>query len=83
MCQLSPETNSTTPCVSSPENNRLQQDLQKVEQLEGKITSELSSLNERIQSMTEGLKTFSNLDALKAAGEEKKQVRILQILHCN
>ncbi|KAL2100138.1 hypothetical protein ACEWY4_004532 [Coilia grayii] len=66
------KSQSTAKGLSS-ENHRLQQDLQKVEQLEGKITTELSSLTERIQTMTEGLQTYSNLDALKAAGEEKKK----------
>ncbi|KAG7477147.1 hypothetical protein MATL_G00091030 [Megalops atlanticus] len=57
----------------SAESQRLQQDLQKVEQLETKINTELSSLKEKIQQMNEGLETYSNLDALKAAGEEKKK----------
>nr|XP_015217918.1 PREDICTED: intraflagellar transport protein 74 homolog isoform X1 [Lepisosteus oculatus] len=57
----------------SSESQRLQQDLQKVEQLESKINTELSSLKEKIQEMTEGLDIYSNLDALKAAGEEKKK----------
>lgn len=58
----------------SPESQRLQQDLQKVEQLESKISTELSSLKEQIQQMTEGLQTYSNLEALKTAGGEKKKV---------
>lgn len=66
------KSQSTAKGLSS-ENQRLQQDLQKVEQLEGKITSEMESLKERIQQMTEGLQTYSDLDALKAAGEEKKK----------
>ncbi|KAG9354078.1 hypothetical protein JZ751_012202 [Albula glossodonta] len=57
----------------SAESQRLQQDLQKVEQLETKINTELDSLKEKIQQMKEGLETYSNLDALKAAGEEKKK----------
>uniref|UniRef100_A0A8C5LNI7 Intraflagellar transport 74 n=1 Tax=Leptobrachium leishanense TaxID=445787 RepID=A0A8C5LNI7_9ANUR len=55
------------------ESQRLQQDLQKVEQLESKINSELTSLKESIQQMTEGLETYSNLDALRASAEEKKK----------
>ncbi|XP_040214557.1 intraflagellar transport protein 74 homolog [Rana temporaria] len=55
------------------ESQRLQQDLQKVEQLETKINSELTSLKEKIQQMSEGLKTYSNLDALRASAEEKKK----------
>ncbi|XP_043917374.1 intraflagellar transport protein 74 homolog [Protopterus annectens] len=55
------------------ENARLQQDLQKVEQLESKINAELNSLKEKIQEMTEALEVYGNLDALKSAGEEKKK----------
>lgn len=55
------------------ESQRLQQDLQKVEQLETKINSELTSLKDKIQQMSEGLKTYSNLDALRASAEEKKK----------
>ncbi|XP_072260421.1 intraflagellar transport protein 74 homolog [Pyxicephalus adspersus] len=55
------------------ESQRLQQDLQKVEQLESKINSELTSLKDKIQQMSEGLKTYSDLDALKASAEEKKK----------
>ncbi|XP_048874694.1 intraflagellar transport protein 74 homolog isoform X2 [Brienomyrus brachyistius] len=57
----------------SSESRRLQQDLQKVEQLESKISTELSSLKEQIQRMTEDLQTYSNLEALKTAGGEKKK----------
>ncbi|KAM8962173.1 intraflagellar transport protein 74 homolog [Pelodytes ibericus] len=55
------------------ESQRLQQDLQKVEQLESKINSELTSLKDSIQRMTEGLETFRNLDALRDSAEEKKK----------
>ncbi|XP_068090725.1 intraflagellar transport protein 74 homolog [Hyperolius riggenbachi] len=55
------------------ESQRLQQDLQKVQQLESKINSELTSLKDKIQQMTEGLKTYSDLDALRASAEEKKK----------
>ncbi|XP_063770173.1 intraflagellar transport protein 74 homolog isoform X2 [Pseudophryne corroboree] len=55
------------------ESQHLQQDLQKVEQLESKINSELTSLKDKIQQMSEGLKTYSDLDALKASAEEKKK----------
>ncbi|KAG8595472.1 hypothetical protein GDO81_001527 [Engystomops pustulosus] len=55
------------------ESQRLQQDLQKVEQLESKINSEMTSLKEKIQQMSEGLKTYSDLDALRASADEKKK----------
>ncbi|MGH0178178.1 UNVERIFIED_CONTAM: hypothetical protein FKN15_008375 [Acipenser sinensis] len=57
----------------SSESQRLQQDLQKVEQLESKINAELCTLKEKIQQMTDGLVTYSNLEALKSAGEDKKK----------
>ncbi|CAJ0942894.1 unnamed protein product [Ranitomeya imitator] len=55
------------------ESQRLQQDLQKVEQLESKITSEMTFLKENIQQMSEGLNTYSDLDGLRASAEEKKK----------
>lgn len=54
------------------EHARLQGDLEKVEQLESKITEELNSLKEKITKMTEELETFSDLNALKRNAEEKK-----------
>ena len=45
-----------------------------MEQLETKITGELNTLKEKILQMKEGLETYSNLDALKKAGEDKKKV---------
>nr|XP_033775280.1 intraflagellar transport protein 74 homolog isoform X2 [Geotrypetes seraphini] len=57
----------------TPESHRLQQDLQKMEHLENKINTELNSLKDKIQQMTEGLVTYSNLDALKTSGEVKKK----------
>uniref|UniRef100_A0A4W3I586 Intraflagellar transport 74 n=1 Tax=Callorhinchus milii TaxID=7868 RepID=A0A4W3I586_CALMI len=55
------------------ESHRLQQDLQKVEQLENKINTELNSLKEKIDQMTDALETYSNLDGLKATGEDRKK----------
>uniref|UniRef100_A0A673ZBE8 Intraflagellar transport 74 n=1 Tax=Salmo trutta TaxID=8032 RepID=A0A673ZBE8_SALTR len=49
----------------SSENHRLTLDLQKVEQLESKINTELTSLKDRIETMTQELETYSNLDNLK------------------
>ncbi|MBN3281909.1 IFT74 protein, partial [Polyodon spathula] len=60
----------------SSESQRLQQDLQKVEQLESKINAELGTLKEKIQQMTDGLVTYSNLEALKSAGEDKKKMAL-------
>uniref|UniRef100_A0AAR2LP20 Intraflagellar transport 74 homolog n=1 Tax=Pygocentrus nattereri TaxID=42514 RepID=A0AAR2LP20_PYGNA len=68
------KSQSTAKGLSS-ESERLQQDLLKVEQLEGKVMAEMNSLKEKIQQMSEGLKTYRDLDALKAAGEQKKMVR--------
>lgn len=58
------------------ESESLQQDLLKVEQLEGKVMAEMNSLKEKIQQMSEGLIVYRDLDALKAAGEQKKQVTV-------
>lgn len=60
-------------CVHT-ECERLQQDLLNVERLEGKVQAEMKSLKEKIQEMTEGLKTYRDLDALKASGEHKMKV---------
>nr|XP_023997569.1 intraflagellar transport protein 74 homolog [Salvelinus alpinus] len=57
----------------SSENHRLTLDLQKVEQLESKINTELTSLKDKIETMTQELETYSNLDNLKAAGDDKKK----------
>ncbi|XP_026874634.2 intraflagellar transport protein 74 homolog [Electrophorus electricus] len=60
----------------STESERLQQDMLKVEQLEGKVLAEMDSLKEKIQQMSEGLQTYRDLDALKSSGElKKKQLR--------
>ncbi|XP_024135645.1 intraflagellar transport protein 74 homolog [Oryzias melastigma] len=55
------------------ESRRLQQDLEKVQQLEGKITSELSGLQEQVGSMESELHTYRDLDALKRTGEDRKK----------
>ncbi|KAK5850001.1 hypothetical protein PBY51_014290 [Eleginops maclovinus] len=55
------------------ESQRLQQDLEKVQQLEGKITGELSSLKERVSTMETELVTYRDLDNLRHTGEEKKK----------
>lgn len=56
------------------ESERLQQDLLKVEQLEGKVTTELQTLTDQLKLMTRELNTYRDLDALKAAGEDRKKV---------
>ncbi|XP_023806075.1 intraflagellar transport protein 74 homolog isoform X2 [Oryzias latipes] len=55
------------------ESRRLQQDLEKVQQLDGKITSELSGLQEQVSSMESELHTYRDLDALKLTGEDRKK----------
>ncbi|XP_067839578.1 intraflagellar transport protein 74 homolog [Heptranchias perlo] len=67
------QKSQTTAKGLTDESQRLQQDLQKVEQLESKINAELSSLKEKIQQITDALETYSDLDGLKAAGDEKKK----------
>lgn len=56
------------------ESERLQMDLLKVEQLEGKVTTELQTHTDQLQLMTRELNTYRDLDALKAAGEDRKKV---------
>ncbi|CAI5673980.1 unnamed protein product [Oreochromis niloticus] len=55
------------------ESQRLQQDLEKVQQLEGKITGELSTLQERVSTMQSELHTYRDLDTLRLTAEEKKK----------
>ncbi|KAK9975469.1 hypothetical protein ABG768_023508 [Culter alburnus] len=57
----------------SSESERLQQDLLKVEQLEGKVGTELQTLRDQLELMTRELHTYRDLDALKAAGEDRKK----------
>ncbi|KAJ8007479.1 hypothetical protein DPEC_G00117930 [Dallia pectoralis] len=66
------KSQNTTKGLSS-ENIRLTQDLQKIQQLESKMSIEMSSLIQKIQAMTQELETYRNLNALKTAGEEKKK----------
>ncbi|KAL5960633.1 hypothetical protein TSMEX_011629 [Taenia solium] len=54
------------------ERTRLQRDLQKIDQLEGKITQELQTLKRNIASMENDLKRFSDLTSVGEATEEKK-----------
>lgn len=46
----------------------------KVEQLEGKVGTELQTLRDQLELMTRELHTYRDLDALKAAGEDRKKV---------
>ncbi|XP_060949958.1 intraflagellar transport protein 74 homolog [Limanda limanda] len=55
------------------ESQRLQQDLEKVQQLEGKITGELSTLKERVSTMETELHTYRDLDTLRDTAEDKKK----------
>lgn len=55
------------------ENEKLREDLQKVEQLEDKINTELVMLREKIATMEQELIVFRDIDSLKRQSEEKKQ----------
>ncbi|XP_052778155.1 intraflagellar transport protein 74 homolog [Mya arenaria] len=55
------------------ENEKLRDDLEKVEQLEDKINTELVMLKEKIATMETELVTFRDLDSLRRKSEEKKQ----------
>lgn len=66
------QSESTAKGLTS-ESQRLQQDLEKVQQLEGKITGELRSLQERVSTMESELHTYRDLDTLRHTAEEKKK----------
>ncbi|KAI0209160.1 intraflagellar transport 74 [Lamellibrachia satsuma] len=55
------------------ETAKLHQDLQKVEQLDTKISTELDMLKKKISMMTSELETYSDLEKLRADAEMKKQ----------
>ena len=61
-------------CLMRTESEKLAQDLQKVEQLESKITSELTQLKDRINSMTEEIAVYSDIEKLRNDAEARKQV---------
>lgn len=63
----------TTTLGLAGENDKLQQDLQKVEQLEDKINSELVVLRDKISTMETELDTYSDLDTLRRNSEQKKK----------
>ncbi|XP_077591704.1 intraflagellar transport protein 74 homolog [Stigmatopora nigra] len=54
------------------ESHRLQQDLEKVQQLEGKITGELSTLKESVSQMESELLTYRDLETLRHTADERK-----------
>lgn len=55
------------------QSQSLQQDLEKVQQLESKITAELMVLKEQVSTMESELHTYRDLDTLKMSAEEKKK----------
>ncbi|KAK3091735.1 hypothetical protein FSP39_022257 [Pinctada imbricata] len=60
------------------ESDKLQQDLQKVEQLEEKINTELVMLKEKIANMERDLVTYSDLSTLKDDSEKKRRLGNLE-----
>lgn len=64
------------------EDDKLRQDLEKVEQLESKIKTELSDLQSKIDQMTNDLGTYSNTEAQRREAEELKQVNYLRLSCC-
>lgn len=50
-----------------------------MQQLEGKITGELSTLRERVSTMESELRTYRDLDTLKHTAEEKKKVTLADL----
>ena len=63
-------------CLTLTDSQKLQDDLVKVEQLETKITDELSTLRERIDRMQDELTIYSDLEQLKQDADDKKKVRM-------
>lgn len=61
-------------CCPPAESRRLQQDLEKVQQLEGKIGGELSTLKEQVSTMETELLTYRDLDALRRSADDKRKV---------
>ena len=61
------------PLVSA-EREKLQHDLQKMEQFEEKLNEELVVLREKVVTMEKQLDTYSNLDQLRSDADSKKQV---------
>lgn len=53
------------------------QDLEKVNQLESKLSVELDQLKTKIQAMTEDLKRLDNVEEHQSKAEKAKAVRIL------
>ncbi|XP_056098231.1 intraflagellar transport protein 74 homolog [Rhinichthys klamathensis goyatoka] len=66
------KSHSTARGLSS-ESERLQQDLLKVEQLESKVSSDLQTLRDQLELMKRELHTYRDLQALTAAGEQRKK----------
>ncbi|CAD5122516.1 DgyrCDS10939 [Dimorphilus gyrociliatus] len=62
----------TTASSLAMESQKLQEDLEKVETLEHKITSELANLKEQISRMDDDLTIYQDLDRLKREAEERK-----------
>lgn len=61
------------------EDEKLRQDLEKVEQLENKVTKELSELREKIDQMNSDLGTYSDTESQRAEAEQLKQVSQTQM----
>jgi intraflagellar transport protein 74 len=55
------------------ENQKLQQDLVKVEELDGNVTQELQSVREEIDKMTQEIDEFTDIPALQLREEETRQ----------
>ncbi|XP_067295911.1 intraflagellar transport protein 74 homolog isoform X2 [Pseudorasbora parva] len=66
------KSQSTAKGLSS-ESERLQQDLLKVEQLQSKVSAELQTLRDQLELMRHEMHTYRDLEALKAAGEQRKK----------
>uniref|UniRef100_A0A8C6T0I9 Intraflagellar transport 74 n=1 Tax=Neogobius melanostomus TaxID=47308 RepID=A0A8C6T0I9_9GOBI len=66
------QSESTTKNLST-ESRRLGQDLEKVKQLEGKISTELEVQRQQLSTMETELRTYRDTDTLKRTAEDKKK----------
>eukprot|EP00731_Ephydatia_muelleri_P014675 Em0008g395a len=67
------EKSEATTQVLETENIKLQMEVVKVQELDGKITKELSSLKESIATMTHEIEVFSDLAHLQEVEENKRK----------
>ena len=68
-------------CVLGAESRRLGQDLEKVQQLESKISSELEVQRQQLITMETELRTYGDMDTLRRTADDKKKVNTANMCH--